>query len=44
MVAVPSSAIFVTMTRAPTGTVRFHEPCCAEKIAFSYSAGNMSPV
>ena len=32
------------MTRAPTGTVRFHEPCWVEKIALLYFAGNMSPV
>ncbi len=32
------------MTRAPTGTVRFHEPCCVEKIAPLYFAGNCVPV
>ena len=34
----------MTITRAPTGSVRFHEPCCAEKIAFLYSSGNIEPV
>jgi hypothetical protein len=40
----PSPLRNVTITRAPTGTVRFHEPCCVEKIAPWYFFGNMQPV
>lgn len=32
------------MTRAPTGSVRFHELCWAEKVAFLYFSKNILPV
>src|SRR2546423_15099281 len=41
--AVPSSFRLVNITLAPTGTVRFHEPCCAEKMPPRYFAGNILP-
>src|SRR5687767_11107080 len=42
--AVPSSFNGVNSTRAPTGTVRFHEPCWAVNTPFLYLAGNLLPV
>ena len=40
----PSSFTEVNMTRAPTGVVRFQEPCWAEKMPPRYCAGNIRPV
>jgi hypothetical protein len=42
--AVPSAFSDVNITRAPIGLVRFHEPCCAEKMPPWYLAGNCLPV
>jgi len=42
--AVPSGFSDVNMTRAPIGSVRFQEPCCAEKMPPRYFAGNLLPV
>src|SRR3546814_10442739 len=40
--AEPSSLTGVNITWAPTGVVRFHEPCCAEKMPPRYLCGNRS--
>ena len=40
---VPSGLNVVTMTRAPTGAVRFQEPCWALKMAPRYCSGNILP-
>lgn len=37
-------SIPTTVTRYPTGSVRFQEPCSAMKIRFRYRSGNMRPV
>jgi hypothetical protein len=41
--ALPSSSSAVNITRAPTGTVRFHDPCWAEKMPPWYFSGKDVP-